>query len=204
MTEENNGLFWHRVKLLSLIAVFLAPFIAGWLALYVFQIKPENINYGTLVEPVKKLDWPTLQSTGDEVYEAGFGRKWTFVLVAEQGCYEPCRSNLYFMRQIRTLLGRDMDRLQNVLILSPRLDDSLSVFLQEYPNLIVVDGYQDESLYSQLALESNDSSSLSVGLTPKLYLIDPDQNYMMHYPAEFEEHRVLDDIRKLMKLSKIG
>ncbi|MFT4650914.1 MAG: hypothetical protein ACI9AP_001086, partial [Flavobacteriales bacterium] len=32
----------------------------------------------------------------------------------------------------------------------------------------------------------------------------PDQNYMMHYPAENDQHKILEDIRKLIKLSQIG
>ena len=37
-----------------------------------------------------------------------------------------------------------------------------------------------------------------------MYLVDPDQNLMMHYPAENDQYRVLEDIKKLLKLSQIG
>jgi hypothetical protein len=74
-------------------------------------------------------------------------------------------------------------------------------FLKDYPNLIVIDNFKDSSLLNQFRV---DQGSASVGSTPKMYLVDPDQNYMMHYPADADEHRVLEDLRKLMKLSKIG
>ena len=198
---EGKSLFWHRVKLLGLIGVFLLPFIAGWLALYVFEIKPVSGNYGMLVQPVIKVEWPPMKSLKGQIYEGGFGRKWAFILIAGNRCSEACRSNLFYMRQSRTLLGRDADRLQNVLISSAGIDDDMKRFLKEYPDLVVIDKFKDLSLLSQFRA---DEASETIGSTPKMYLVDPDQNFMMHYPADADEHRVLEDLRKLMKLSKIG
>ena len=200
MTEEKNSMFWHRVKFLGLIGVFLAPFAGGWLALYVFEIKPESKNYGTLIQPVKKLEWPAIKSVDGTIYEGGFGRKWAFLLFSRGPCTKQCRSNLYYMRQIRTLLNRDMERLQNVLVTSAPVDADMAEFLKEYPDLLVIENFHDESLISQFSTGDNKQ----VGDDSRLYLVDPDQNYMMVYPAENDEHRILEDIRKLMKLSQIG
>lgn len=197
MSETN--LVRHRIKLIALVLVFISPFIAGWLALYVFELKPESTNYGSLVQPVKKLQWPPLEAVAGELYENGFGQKWKFLLFARGSCSEQCQSNLFFMRQIRTLLGRDTPRLQNVLAISGAVDAELKVFLSDYPNLIVIQN-DSESLASQFQT----SVVEQVGSTPRLYLVDPDDNYMMHYPAEIDHYRVLDDIKKLMKLSQIG
>ena len=198
--EAPKQLFWHRLKLLALIGVFLAPFVGGWLALYVFELRPESGNYGELVQPVRKIGWPLLEADDGRRYESGFGRKWAFLLFADEACGERCRSNLFYMRQIRTLLGRDMQRLQNVFISRSPLDQNTRKYLEDFPDLIVIENYRDESLYRQFQLPDLDP----VGASPKLYLVDPDQNLMMHYPAEADEERVLEDIRKLMKLSQIG
>ena len=197
---KNNKLFWYRVKFLALVAVFLSPFIGGWMALYVFDIRPQSGNYGTLVQPVKKLQWPVLESVTGVRYDKGFGKKWSFLLLTRQACAEQCRSNLYYMRQIRTLLGRDTARLQNVLISTPAIDGDLNVYLIDYPNLVVIAGEGQESLLTQFQIKGAER----VGSAPGLYLVDPDQNYMMYYPAEIEHYRVLEDIKKLMKLSQIG
>jgi hypothetical protein len=196
----NNSLFWYRVKFLALIAVFLSPFIGGWMALYVFDIRPDSVNYGTLVQPVKKLQWPVLDSVAGVRYEHGFDKKWTFLLLTRESCAEQCQSNLYYMRQIRTLLGRDTARLQNVLISPVASDDDLKQFLADYPNLVVIEAKGKESLLSQFQITGVEP----VGSTPGLYLVDPDQNYMMFYAAEIDHYRVLEDIKKLMKLSQIG
>ena len=197
---EPGRLFWHRVKFLALIAVFLSPFIGGWLALYVFEVRPTSGNYGTLVIPVKTLDWPVLQSMDGMSHTAGFGRKWTLLMFAGKSCDELCRSNLFYMRQLRTLLGRDTQRLQNVLVSSAPLNAEMKTYLQDYPSLKVIEDYQGEDLYREFYLEDLGA----VGATPRLYLIDPDQNLMMHYPEENDHDLMLDDIKKLMKLSQIG
>ena len=209
--EQSRSLFWYRVKLLALVAVFLSPFVGGWLAYYVFDIRPQSGNYGALVQPVKKISWPSLTSADGRQFDGGFGRRWTFLLFSGKDCDEQCYANLFYMRQIRTLLGRDTLRLQNVLVTSALrlqnvlitagpLSEKTRTFLIEYPNLIVIENNRQPDLYSQFYLEGYGK----VGSTPKMYLVDPDQNLMMHYPAESDEKRVLQDIKKLMKLSQIG
>ena len=198
--QSDKKLFWYRVKFLGLIAVFLSPFIAGWLALYVFEVRPQAGNYGELVQPVRKLNWPVLETRTGERLESGFERKWVFLLFVRDQCGEACRANLYYMRQIRVLLGRNTERLQNVLISGPAMDAGMQEFLLDYPDLTVIEGYLDDGLYQQFQLDGQEP----VGSSPKLYLVDPDSNLMMHYPAENDQNRVLDDLRKLMKLSQIG
>ena len=197
---EISKLFWHRVKFLALIAVFLSPFIGGWMALYVFDVRPDSVNYGTLVQPVKKLNWPVLESVTGVRYENGFNNKWTLLLLTREACAEQCQSNLYYMRQIRTLLGRDTPRLQNVLISPLANDDGLKLFLADYPDLIVIGAEGKQSLFSQFQTPDVEP----VGSKPGLYLVDPDQNYMMYYDAKIDHYRVLEDIKKLLKLSQIG
>jgi cytochrome oxidase Cu insertion factor (SCO1/SenC/PrrC family) len=195
-----RSLFWYRVKLLALVAVFLSPFIGGWLALYVFELRPDSGNYGALVEPVRKIDWPPLVTRDGERLEDGSGGKWRLLLFAGADCSELCRENLYYMRQIRILLGRDTERLVNILVSGEALDEPMKAYLKDYPDLTVVENYRDASLYSQFAVGGGEG----VGESPKLYLVDPDDNLMMHYPAENDQNRVLEDIKKLLKISQIG
>ena len=195
-----NSLFWYRVKLLALIAVFLSPFIGGWLAFYVFELRPDSGNYGSLVQPVRKIDWPLLASVDGERSDDGFGGKWRFLLFAGDACGEPCRANLYYLRQIRILLGRDTQRMQNILIVGRPLDDELREFLLEYPDLAVIESFREPRFAAQFAIDGE----AAVGDGPKIYVVDPDDNLMMHYPAKSDQNRVLEDIKRLMKISQIG
>ena len=165
-----------------------------------FDIRPQSGNYGELVQPVRKLSWPPLESIDGARLETGFGRKWSLLLFSAGSCSEKCLANLFYMRQIRTLLGRNTPRLQNVFISTVPLSDELKEFLLEYPDLVVIEDNRDQRLYSQFRLPGYER----VGESAKMYLVDPDQNLMMHYPEENEENRILEDMRKLMKLSQIG
>jgi hypothetical protein len=104
------------------------------------------------------------------------------------------------MRQLRALLGRDTLRLQNVLVSAQPLSEEMLIYLRDFPNLKVVQDYRDPALYRQFELPGMGE----VGAVPRLYLVDPDQNLMMYYPAENDQNRVLEDIKKLLKLSQIG
>ena len=168
---ENSAdkIIWHRVKFLALIGVFLSPFIAGWMALYVFDIKPTAGNYGSLVSPVRKLDWPELETHDGEILSGGFGRKWTLLMFANDGCGELCQSNLFYMRQLRTLLGRDTPRLQNVLVSSRPLTVEMKRILDEYPGFKVIENNHDPALYvclSWMATLTWARSRACIWLTP--------------------------------------
>ena len=197
--EAPPSLFWYRVKFLALVAVFLAPFVGGWLAFYVFELRPAPGNYGSLVQPVRNIDWPLIASRDGRRFDQGFGRKWTLLMFIDGACGEQCFDNLFHMRQLRTLLGRDTLRLQNVLVSARPVDEKLEIFLSEYPNLVVIDNESAAPLFPLFDLTDEPA-----GAAPKMYLVDPDQNWMMHYPAAADHDRVLEDIKKLMKLSQIG
>ena len=200
MSEEGGkSLFWYRVKFVGLISVFVLPFVAGWMALYVFEWRPPSGNYGQLVQPVKKISWPTMQTVDGEVLSDGVGKRWAFILFTRNACSDQCRENVFYMRQLRTLLGKNQGRIQNLLVSQGNLDADMKQYLQDYPDFLVIEGPQYSSLANQFNLEGVD-----VGAEPVMYLVDPDNNFMMFYPAESEEKLILDDLRSLMRLSQIG
>jgi hypothetical protein len=122
------------------------------------------------------------------------------LLFVDDNCGELCRENLYYMRQIRILLGRDTERLVNILVAGQAIDEPMKAFLKEYPDLVVIENYRGTPLHAQFSVGGGEA----VGASPKMYLVDPDDNLMMHYPPENDQNRVLEDIKKLMKISQIG
>ncbi len=198
--EKEEGLFWYRAKLLGLVFVFLAPFVGGWMAFYVFDIRPANGNYGALIQPVRQVEWPPLAASGGEQLSEVLARKWAFLLFIEDSCEMQCRTNLFHMRQIKTLLGRDSGRLQNVLISRQALSAEMRHYLIDFPQFLIIENVSNSLIYKQFQLQQSDP----LGSSAKTYLVDPAKNLMMHYPAENDQYRVLEDIKKLMKLSQIG
>ncbi len=196
--SEQKSLLIYRLKFIALILVFLLPFIGGWLAFYVFDYRPASQNYGELVQPVRSMVFPELVSTDGHRLEPEFWRKWSYVILVKGDCEELCRNNLYYLRQMRVALGRDMDRVQNVLISGQKVSDDLFKFLSEYPKLTVI-SQASQSLFKKFEL-----AGIQPGEAPVLYLIDPAGNLMMTYPAVNEPSSVLSDIRRLLRISQIG
>ena len=198
MSEQQPGRLKHRLKFMGLILVFLSPFIAGWMALYVFKVRPDSNQYGTLVQPVKPLSFPALSAHDGRKLDAEFWKKWTFVVIANDGCQQQCQQNMYYLRQMRIALGRDIDRMQNVLAVPDKLSDEMQAKLGEYPALTVV------SDAPPALLQLFDLPGLDIGSSPMLYLIDPAGNLMMTYAAENKPKSVLSDLQRLLKNSQIG
>lgn len=178
--------------------VFLLPFVGGWLAFYVFDYRPVSQNYGDLVQPARPMSFPELSAEDGRVLKSEFWKKWSFVVLSTADCQELCQNNLYYLRQMRVALGRDMDRVQNVLILKQAVNNELSQFLVEYPKMTVISKVQ------QSFFNAFDLPDIKAGGSPVLYLIDPDGNLMMTYSAVNEPSSILSDMRRLLRISQIG
>ena len=87
----SSPLLVYRIKFLALIGVFISPFIAGWLAFYVFDYRPVSKNYGEFVEPVRPMSFPVLSDFKGENRSSEFWHKWTFVILQKGDCDELCR-----------------------------------------------------------------------------------------------------------------
>ncbi len=198
MTELLSADLKHRLKFIGLILVFVSPFVAGWMALYVFKLHPASNQYGDLVQPVKPLILPAVQALDGKKRSPDFWKKWTFVVIANDGCQQLCQKNIYYLRQMRIALGRDIERVQNVLLTPQKVASALKQKLKEYPALTVIENAPPE--LSRLF----DLPGHVPGRSPMLYLIDPTGNLMMTYPAQNKPRSILHDIQRLLKNSQIG
>lgn len=197
-TQAGHSPLKHRLKFIALVLVFLSPFIAGWMALYVFKVRPDSNQYGTLVQPVKPLTLASVTALGGKQLDSEFWNKWTFVVIANDGCGEQCQQNIYYLRQMRIALGRDIDRVQNVLMVPQQLSKEMRDKLTEYPALSVIEHAPSE-LVGQFSLPG-----VETGATAMLYLLDPAGNLMMTYAANNKPKSVLSDLQRLLKNSQIG
>ena len=99
------------------------------------------------------------------------------------------------MRQMRLMLGKDMDRLQRVFLHGDAPPDNL-LLADEHKGLISL---QDAALRS--VLDNKKPAALPAG---GYYLIDPNGNLVMYFGPDLDPRNVIDDIKKLLKLSRIG
>ena len=123
---------------------------------------------------------------------------WTLYLRNADGCGETCRDRLYLMRQTHKALGKEAERVRRVLLVEGAAPDS-QWLAAEHPELLVipVGAGPAADLVSRFP-------SATPGTGAEIFLSDPLGNLMMYYPPDGEERHILDDLKKLLKLSRIG
>ena len=180
-----------------LVVAFGAPFVAGWL----FVLNPAwlpggggGANHGELIVPARSMEGVTLRNTQGEAVPVGSVRgQWTLLLAAQR-CEVQCREMLWKMRQVRRALGADRKRVARLLVLDDLPAGALTQLLRsEYPAMPVFRPAGDD-LGSRL--------SPAKGVVRGLFVIDPGGNLMMRYALSAPAEGMLDDLQRLLKVSK--
>lgn len=192
-------------KLYLLILLCIAPVVASYLAYYVFP-PSDRTNYGTLVEPQRAM--PALPTTLVRAPDAGAREalardglaalkgKWILLVVDKGACERACAEKLFFVRQTHASLGKDRDRVQQVLLLSDATPLPAAVD-QAHPGMAVL-RVAPQALGELLPVESATTAA------DHIYLIDPLHNLMMRFPKDPDPARTRKDLQKLLKASRIG
>jgi len=93
------------------------------------------------------------------------------------------------------MLGKEMDRVRRVFLHGDSLPDT--VFLtEEHPGLITI---EDSSLSG--LLNNKRPAELPAG---GYFLIDPLGNLVMYFQPDLDPAKMVDDIKHLLRLSRIG
>ncbi|MGC1521051.1 MAG: hypothetical protein WA803_05880 [Steroidobacteraceae bacterium] len=188
-----------RRLLIGLALLFFAPL---GLAFYLYYGHGTwhpggHVNAGELITPARPLPALALPLLGEGTTDPNFLKgKWTLLYVGKGDCSESCRRELYDTRQIRIALDRDMDRVQRVLVAEGGCCDARFLH-DEHPDLIAIRA--TPAAAPLLALLPQDG-----GAAPRVYLVDPLGNLMMFYGAEVKPKGMLEDLKRLLRLSSIG
>jgi len=160
-----------------------------------------RVNAGELVQPARPLPSLVLPLLGSGDTDPNFLKgKWTLMYVGFGSCNEDCRTRLYDTRQVRLALDRDMNRVQRVFIAGSDCCDAQ--FLHEqHPDLITIRA--SEATAPLLALLPG-QGSVNATHASYVYLIDPLGNLMMSYAADAKAKGMLEDMKRLLRLSSIG
>jgi len=186
-----------RWKLLLVFAICASPLIFSYLAYYV--IKPTGrTNYGTLLDP-RLYPMPDLHGVlqgGAALELTAYKGKWIMLQVSSSDCLQRCQNALYAMRQLRLMQGKDMDRIERVLLVPDGQPmDTLLIRVLEDTHILRVDA---KAVQTWLPVEPDAT------VQDRLYLIDPLGNLMMRYPVDADPNKVKKDLIKLLKASSIG
>lgn len=203
--EKANNQQRSRWKLFAVLAVCASPLIASYFTYYVIKPKGGVTNYGTLIDP-RLYPIPAMASTtldGKPARLEDYKGKWIMLKVGPSDCQQECQDQLFAMRQLRTMQGKEMERIERVWMITD--EQPLETVL-----LRVNDGTRMLRAPAAVLEKWLPLEGAGDRVSDHVYLIDPLGNLMMRYPkgavsSDIEKvKRVHKDIAKLLKASAIG
>lgn len=179
----SNPVLRGRIIFVSLVVMFALPAIIAKTVLSQHWYQSGVTNKGELIEPMA-----TLESLGiDNPYQE---TQWQLGYVVPEQCDEFCQQQIYLLGQSHIALGKYQQRVQPVLISTP---SSEVLANSEYAQIKVNDGF------SQVVDQF------------EYVIVDPLGQLVMRYPKVSKEGELvaqskglLADLRKLLKLSRVG
>jgi cytochrome oxidase Cu insertion factor (SCO1/SenC/PrrC family) len=184
----------------ALAALFFLPLALAFYAYYGTAWRPAGrLNHGTLINPPRplpQLTLPRVPPEGGATAGEAFRGVWTLVYAGDGACDDDCRWALLVMRQTRLGLNNDMTRVARVWLATGTCCAG-ELRARPEPGLVVLDA-------SGPAAGALLQAFPAAGRAHSLFVVDPLGNLMMSYDARSDPHGLLEDLRKLLRLSHIG
>ncbi len=189
-TNQRN----HKIRLYLLITVMIAPVAVSYILFYWWE-PSATVNYGELIKIKQALPDVVLHKTNGEAFKISQLRgKWVMLVIDSGECKELCRKQLYYMRQVRLMQNKKMDRIERVWLIDD--NKTLETDLQEdFKGTIFVNAQKSELLNEIPA---------KISQHDHIYIIDPLGNLMMRFPKDIDPAKMAKDIKRLLKVSRIG
>lgn len=185
--EETNQLKKRSAKLNLIIIffVFFIPVITAYIALKGQWFNLSATNQGELITPAMQMDVTQLNEDASG--------KWLMIVPSELECQQLCQESTYLVKQTHIALGRETPR-----VLPSR-------YISTNQKLILLD---QTDTNNQSAGIVNPSAQLSKDY---VYIADPLGQIILRYPISLKREdnliaakHLLADLRKLLKLSRVG
>lgn len=169
-----------RRQLLVLFGIAFFSLGAAWLLYLGTQSgwRLGTTNNGEFVDPplhVESLVWP------DELGAIETRGKWWLWMVTP-ACESECGNTMHDLRSLHTLLNKEAHRVARAL-------------LTEDGTAGVVTAQEMDKVLLRMAPPT---------LQPGVYIVDPHGNLVFRYPVSTPPKPVLEDLKRLLKLSQIG
>jgi hypothetical protein len=215
----------QRRALIALALLFFAPLALAFILYYGIGWRPGGrVNHGDLVEPpvplpdlaLPRVDEPRPEVAGAAVPAAAaltastfLKGKWTLLYLGPGSCSAGCRTDLYNTRQVRAALGADRERVQRVFLAEGACCD-LDWLREQQPDLITVRASAAAAPLAAILERAGQGAAAARGAAAgpaaadRVYLVDPLGNLMMSYGLDARPKGMLEDLKKLLRLSHVG
>jgi hypothetical protein len=182
-----------RLQFGVIVFAFLGPMVVASWMYSTGHLQPEgSTNHGRLIDPVINLgerlpgSSPILNATETP---------WKLLYVNEASCDELCLDALVRLRQIRLMLGKNVDRVGRFFLHGDAPPDDVGLF-EQHRGLITISNRELGEI-----LDESRPNDLSAG---GIYLIDPLDNLIMYFSPDLVPRDMADDLKHLLRLSRIG
>jgi cytochrome oxidase Cu insertion factor (SCO1/SenC/PrrC family) len=202
MTEQaapkrNLKPFW------ILLSISALPYILSWIWYANMDNMPDIApnNRGELVEPVRPLENMIIETVDGEKLETNtFKGKWTLLTAGSSGCDKSCMQNIYYMRQVRRLMGEERLKIKRLFVLMDEQQlDAFSEKIKQFGemDLVAADAKDAAKLLEKMTVNGNSPEN-------RIFIVDPLANLMMAYPQDDNPEDIARDFRRLLKVVRIG
>lgn len=193
----------NKKRLLIIFILFLAPLIiaAIWYTLLPANYKPgSTTNNGNLIQPIYPVQaFEQKTKDGSNFSGKDLEKKWTLVHLVTGDCDEACSKWLYHTRQVRIALAEDMERVNRLTIVdSAESATNNAKMWASHPDMQVIISAKG-GLTEQIRTTTEHPYP-----TNSIFLIDPLGNLMMQFPPDLDPKKLMKDLEKLLRLSRIG
>lgn len=179
-----------RKTLALLVVVFVLPVILAWFALNNDWFNKAATNRGELINPPHDA---RIMLEGEEPI-------WRILYVMPSQCEQACENALYSLEQVWIALGKESDRAQS------------TVMVTESSDVVTVNKLKNaEHIHLLTTNQQNVKQVFKDAPTDAIFLVDTLNNVMLRYPLQIEQQQavmhsrdILADLKKLLKLSRIG
>ena len=189
-----TGITRTRLMLVLILAFFALPLVVAWVLNFNGDFVPgATTNNGMLVQPVRPVTAVDLfDARGVAVDAKYFIGRWTMLYRHTGACDDACQKTLYTVRQVRLTQGKNIDRIQRLLLLEgATMPAWAATAAEQFPGM-------------DIARATNGAAADAFGVAGRIYLIDPLGNLMMEYALDADPRGMTKDLQRLLLISYVG
>lgn len=184
-TKSNN-----RVTMIMLVAVFVIPFLLAVFALRGDWFNKAATNRGDLLVPPVEM----------HSLLRGETPVWRIIYIMPESCDDKCKNAIYSLNQIWEASGREKERVIP------------SIIVTESSNIATIAEIKVQTHINVLNTELKQLNGAFLNQSQKgIFISDTLGNIILRYPLSMKQQEaimhsrdVLADLKKLLKLSRIG
>lgn len=182
---------------MAIVLSAVIPFALAWYLAQHPDLVEKTSNYGRLVQPVRVLTREMLTSAllSDAVGKEEIKGRWILLEVSQAECLRECLDALHKTHQGWLMLNKEMQRVRRVFLGNAEIGADSALPKDE----TLIQGGLGQDLL-QILREVTEGE----GLDGVVFLIDPQMNLALWYPAGFDPYQLVKDLRHLLRASQIG